>query len=134
MATVVTELSTTKGELENDWVINVSITDASVAETIRDAEADLRHGIKKIIITGLTSGTQWIKVLNDGNPLIGPMVLANGVPWYCECEDPIYCSLNTALKIQTQSAFKVHLIIKGVSDDMPISSPSSSPSASPSPS
>lgn len=126
----VTELSTARGELENDWVINVSITDASTAVVLRAAEADKRHGIRKIIITGLTSGTQWVKVLDDSNILLGPVVIASGVPWPFDFEDPIYGTLNTALKIQTQSAFKIHCIIKGVSDDMPISSPSPSPSAS----
>lgn len=132
MATTITELSTARGELESDWVINVSITDASTAETIRDAEADLRHGIKKIIVTGISAGTQWFKILDGENVLIGPVVLATGVPWPLVFENPIYGTLNTALKLQTQSAFKIHCIIKGLSDDMPISSPSASVSASPS--
>jgi len=128
----ITELSIAKGELGNDWTINVSTADASTAETMIDAVADLRHGIKKIIVTGLSAGTQWFKILNDGEILIRAIVLANGVPLSFDFGDPIYGTLNTALKLQTQSAFKVHCIIKGVSDDMPISSPSSSPSASPS--
>jgi len=125
---IVTELSTTKGKLEKDWILNVSTTDASTAEVIRVAETDLRHGIRKIIVTGLFAGTQWFKILDDGNVLIGPVILATGVPWSFDFEDIIYGTLNTALKLQTQSAFKIHCIIKGVSDYMPISSPS--PSAS----
>lgn len=131
---VVTELSIVKGRLKSDWVINVSTTDASTAEEMRAAEADLRHGIREIIVTGLSAGTQWFKILNDGDILIGPIILASGIPWFMKFESPIYGTLNTALKLQTQSAFKIHCIIKGVSDDMPISSPSPSPSASPSPS
>ena len=127
---VVTELSTLKGKLKDDWIINVSTTDASTAEEIRGAEADLRHGIREIIVTGISAGTEWFKILNDGDILIGPVVLASGIPWFMKFENPIYGTLNTVLKLQTQSAYKIHCIIKGVSDDMPISSPS--PSASPS--
>ena len=128
----VTVMSIVKGELENDWVINVSTADASESETIRDAEVDLRHGIRKITVTGVSVGTQWFKILDGEDVLVGPVILATGVPWHFDFGDPIYGTLNTALKLQTQSAFKIHCIIKGVSDDMPISSPSPSPSASPS--
>ena len=61
MATVITELNTVPGKLEDDWVLNVTVTDASGGIDLRTATTDYRHGIKSIIITA--NEDAWVAVL-----------------------------------------------------------------------
>ena len=129
MATVITELDTIGGKKEDDWLLNVTVTHASTAVDIRAAAADYQHGIKKITVTGVLAGTEWFKILNGSDILIGPVILATGVPWKCKFKDTIYCTRGNALKLITKSDFPLHCLIEGDTGE-PVSSPS--PSASPS--
>ena len=127
MATIITSLDTSPGFYETDWTLNFSATDISTAADIKAAVANSQHGIKSITITALAGGTEWIKVLDGTNPLIGPTVLASGVPLSLAFESPIYCTKDNALKIQTQSAIGVHCIIRGMTGTYPAKASTPSP-------
>ena len=129
MATVITELNTVPGKLEDDWVLNVTVTDASGGIDLCTATTDYRHGIKSIIITA--NEDEWVAVLNGDEPLIGPVNLEKGTPWPYDFAKTIYCNRGNALRFKTESAFAVHLFIEG-DTGAPVSSMSASPSASPS--
>jgi len=127
MATIITSLDTSPGFYENDWTLNFIATDISTAADIKAAVANSQHGIKSITITTLGGGTEWVKILDGANPLIGPVILASGVPWSMTFESPIYCAKDNALKIQTQSAIGVHCVIRGMTGTYPVKASNPSP-------
>lgn len=127
MATTITELNTDSGKQEERWVLNITSNDASGGINIRDAVTDYRHGIKNISL--IAGGNQWIKLLDGENVILGPIVLASGIPWSYNFQSSIYCTRGNALILKTQSAFGIFCVIEG-NTGIPV--PSSSVSASPS--
>jgi len=127
MATIITHLDASPGFYETDWTLNFTATDVSTATDIKAAAVNSQHGIRSITITTLSGGTKWVKVLDGANPLIGPTVLASGVPLSLTFESPIYCTKDNALKIQTQSAIGVHCIVRGVTGTYPVHASDPSP-------
>lgn len=127
MATLITSLDTSPGFYENDWTLNFTASDISTATDIKAAVANSQHGIKSIIITALSGGTEWIRVLDGTNPLIGPIILASGIPLSLTFESSIYCTKGNALKIQTESAIGVHCLIRGITGTYPAKASNPSP-------
>lgn len=125
MATVITELNITHGGKEGPWVINVTASNASTAQAIRDAVAGNRYGIEDISITALSNNTEWIEILDGEDVMIGPLVLANGVPWTHRFERPLFSTAGNALNLQAQSAFGIHLMVEGTTGTAP--NPASNP-------
>jgi hypothetical protein len=130
MATVITELGTVSGKRENILVYNITVTDASEGIDILAADPEYRYGIRSIDMCGQFAGTEWFKIFNGEDILIGPRILATGIPWVRRFDDLIYCNKGNALRLQTKSAVNLNLIIEVVSGEpYPSSSPSASPSA-----
>lgn len=131
MATVITILGTVPNESEYREIYNITITDASTAIELLSANSDRRYGIKSIDVCGQFAGTEWFKVLDGDNILIGPRILNSGIPWPLRFEETVYGTRGNALKFQTKSAFNVSLVME-VLIGVPHPSSSISPSASPS--
>ena len=129
MATVITELDTVAGKQEDDVLLNISATDVSIATDIKAATVDYLYGVKSIIITGAFAGTEWFKILDGEDVLIGPVEPVTGIPWSKVFRKPIYCTRGNALKIQTQSALNLHCLLEVVVG-IPVPSPSISASPS----
>lgn len=125
----ITELDTVSGAHQDDWVLNVSVDNASGGVDIKTGVTDYRHGISSIVITA--NNDEEVEILNGEDILIGPLNLEKGFPWPKTFNSEIYCDRGNALKIKTESDFKVHLLIEGCTGK-PVSSLSASPSASPS--
>jgi len=118
MASTVTELSTgvNLNAERPEWALNVVSDDASGAIVIKAAEADKRHCISKLIVTYKSGGTNWFKVLDGTAELIGPLTVADGVPWWYGFIRPVYGSVNTNLRIKTKAAGDIHVLIEGFTE------------------
>lgn len=127
MATTITVLDTSPGFHEDDWTLNITASDVSTATDIMAAAENTQYGVKGIVITALAGGTEWVRLLNGSDPLIGPVILNTGTPWSMTFDPPIYCDEGNALKIQTQSAIGVHCLIKGITGLYPEKASSPSP-------
>lgn len=125
MATIITELDIVQGQKEDDWLLNITASDASGGIDIRVAAEDYRHGIKSFVITALSEGTEWIEFLDGENVMIGPFILASGVPWAHTFIRAIYGTRGNALVLKTQSAFGLHCIVGGDTGTAP--GPASNP-------
>jgi len=99
-----------------NWCINAVSEDASGAEVLR-AAATKRHSIEKICITYKSGGTNWLKILDGTNELIGPLVLADGVPWsYSFSPRSIFGSAGTNLRVKTQAAGSINIVMEGFTE------------------
>lgn len=117
MATTVTELVlavNTNVERPN-WALNVTSDDVSSAEVIK-AGATKRHCIEKIAVTYKSGGTNWFKILDGTSELIGPVVVADGVPWVYMFHRSIFGTVGTNLRIKTQAAGDIHVLIEGFTE------------------
>ena len=129
MATIITELNTVPNESEHREIYNISITDASTAVDLLSAISNSRYGIKSIDVCGQFAGTEWFKIFDGEDILIGPRILNSGIPWSHKFEETVYGTLGNALKFQTESAFNLSLVMEVVIG-VPNPSASISPSAS----
>lgn len=131
---VLTDLGVTDMKYpDTPWFINYTSADVTTAVTLMSGSLKTRLWIENITVTSLNGGTDWFKLFDGENILVGPVVMANGIPWMHRFVRAIRCTENTDLKFQTQSAFKIHIIIEGFVDKhIPGESPSASVSASPS--
>lgn len=121
MATTVTKLNIAAKldpKLPDYWSLNISSDNASTAREIKAAETGKRHWIEHIVITCVTANadTDWVKLMDGNDNLIGQMVLAKGVPFDISFSKPLCGTTNTALNIKTATDFGVHMIVEGFSD------------------
>lgn len=98
------------------WMVNLDSDDVSSAANIRAAETEKRHFVESISVTLLSGGTNWFKVLDGSTEIIGPITTANGVPWTYSFRRPIGGTANTNLRIKTQNACEIHVLIEGFTD------------------
>lgn len=130
MAITIADLVIDPGKEEDQWTVNISSNDVSTATDIQAANVDHQHGIESITVTGVSAGTEWFRIMDGEDTLIGPVIMATGVPWTHTFKRTIYCTRGNALKIKTESAISIHAVIEGATG-VPVvsSSPSASPSA-----
>jgi len=122
MATTVIELDIAaqgaNPNIPTYWALNISSDNASTAQVIKAAETGKRHWIENVIVTCVTANadTDWFRLLDGDDNMIGHIVLAKGVPWSFKFAKPICGTIGTALKIKTATDFGVHVIVEGFTD------------------
>lgn len=138
MALVITDLSIDRRQTYGDipFCVNFVSDDVSTITTIKAGMPEKRIWIDKIKVTPQSSGTEWFKLYNGNDTLLGPIVVQDGIPWEYTPTRGVNLALGNDLRIKTKSAIGIHVIVDGIVDINPdtsiSSSASSSPSASPS--
>lgn len=102
--------------LPTAWCLNVVSDNASTARIIKEAEPAKKHWIKKISVVCLSAGTEWFKILDGTNEIVGPITIASGVPWTYEFVKEVHGTENAALKIKTKTDVPISAIIEGFTD------------------
>jgi len=100
------------GRREEDWIINLPVTDASSGIVIKDAVPDYRYGISQITIT-TTKDKKWIKFKNGNDDFIGPLELGKYNPITLDFKTTVYCDTGNSLSIQTEDEFELYVLIHG---------------------
>lgn len=134
MASVATELNIFRRKKGIVYCVNFISDDVTTATAIKTPASGGRIWIDKVVVTAVSAGTEWFKLFDDTDTLFGPIVTASGVPWLFCSKRGINLAVDAPLKVQTQSAIPIHVLVEGTVDTDPEVSESASPSSSPSPS
>lgn len=98
-----------------NWCLNATSGDASGGETIKAAVAK-RHAVDKITVVYKSAGTNWFKLLDGTNELVGPLTFADGVPYTFTFQRSIFGTASTNLKIKTQAAGDICVVVEGFTE------------------
>jgi len=134
MATVITELNMYRRQAGDRFCINFTSGDVSSTTTIKAGEANKRIWVDNISVTLQSGGTVGFRIFNGADTLIGPITMQSGIPWKHKFPKGVNLALGNSLRVKTQSAVAIHILVDGIIDVDPDISPSSSSSPSPSPS
>jgi len=98
----------------NNWTVIGQTDDATGNETLIAAEANRNHYIEQINVVMATGATAvWFRINSNDAAKIGPIDLQYGMIYTHKFVRPIQFTANEAIKIDTESAQSIHVILEG---------------------
>jgi hypothetical protein len=101
-----------------DWTIIAQTDDATGNETLLAGETNKSHNIEQINVVMATGATAvWFRINSNDAAKIGPIDLQYGMIYTHRFIKPIPFTAGEAIKLDTESAQSIHVIMEGYTSE-----------------